>query len=90
MTNVINVRTRASSNVMVGRDPTATVVKEVRVGVPIRRVDTSSGNLLEGAANVRAIDSIPEGALLIFDAAEQEWVVTVNVETGQDINGGSY
>ena len=90
MTNVINVRTRASSNVMVGRDPTATVVKEIRVGVPIRRVDTSSPDRLEEAANVRAIDTIPEGALLIYDATEEEWVVTIDVETGQDINGGSY
>jgi len=90
MTNVINVRTRASSNVMVGRDPSATVVKEIRVGVPIRRVNTTSGNNLEGAANVRPVDPVPDGALLIFDAAEQEWVVTKNVETGQDINGGSY
>jgi hypothetical protein len=64
-----------------------TLVKEIKVGRPVRRIvqATTNINSLDGVSTADRTD----GSLLIYNSNTELWEATVSLED-QDINGGSY
>ena len=66
---------------------TKTIVKQITVGRPVRRV-TSNSTLLSGNRDVD-ITGITDGSVLVYSSSSQKWVAQLELEK-QNINGGSY
>lgn len=66
---------------------TKTVVKQITVGRPVRRV-TSSSTLLSGIRDVD-ITNLQDGSVLVYSTSSQKWVAQLDLDK-QNVNGGSY
>lgn len=67
-----------------------TIVRFIRVGVPIRKIVPS--DLLSDLADV-LIDSLQDGDLLIYDSAISKWINSKNLPENivlSVIDGGTY
>ncbi len=75
MTNVINVTLNE------------TLVKKVRVGVPVRSIVESTNNIngLEGINTSNKVN----GSVLIYNGTSDKWEATLDLEQ-QNVNGGSF
>lgn len=64
-----------------------TKVKRVVVGKPIRRINTSQGNI----NNLNGVDTsgVVDGATLVYNAATGNFEATAELNN-QEVNGGQY
>ena len=64
-----------------------TIVKTIKVGTPIRRVN-SAGAGIETLGDVDTTSKI-NGSILIYNSSTGKWTASNDLEN-QNINGGSY
>lgn len=69
------------------RTPT-TLIKKIVVGTPIRRTQGTSGAI----ADAEDVDTsnLPNGSVLVWNSTTSKFVSQLDLDTDQDINGGSY
>ena len=82
---VTTVVTNLKQSVVVGSDQ-QTIVKQIVVGRPVRRV--ASGSSLAGLADIDVTGKV-NGSVLVYNSTTQKWTATLDLEN-QNINGGSY
>lgn len=64
-----------------------TIVKTIKVGTPIRRVN-AAGASIETLSDVDITGKI-NGSLLIYNSSTSKWTASIDLES-QNINGGSF
>jgi len=64
-----------------------TLVKEVKVGTPVKRV-TSGAFTLNSLGGVN-VSNLQDGSLLVYNDATKEWDAEIELQK-QTLNGGSY
>ena len=66
-----------------------TIVKQVKIGTPIRRVNASGS----GVNNLSDVDiktnGLVDGSILVYNSSTSRWTSTTDLED-QNINGGGY
>jgi hypothetical protein len=74
-----------TQSTIVSSDQT-TIVKQVIVGTPVRRVSSGGG----GGLGDLDLSNLENGSLLIYNSVSSKWVAKKDIEEGQDIDGGNY
>lgn len=66
-----------------------TIVKQVKIGTPIRRVNSAGS----GVNNLSDVDittnGLVNGSILVYNSSTSRWTSTTDLED-QNINGGGY
>lgn len=87
MVESVTVRTSGITQVSKITAGNNTIVKQIVVGRPVRRV-TGGSFSIDGLADTDTTTKV-DGSVLVYSASSGKWVSTVNLEQ-QNINGGSY